>query len=125
MGPPCDGDDATDRGFPTWCFVEGTECGRGSGNWDYCKSPTTAGAVTESPTGLELELGGYCKQEVAPGNPCAADRSDDCCDCECTYCAPSGFCEDHSPFKSSCGTCNPDYSGGEICRNYFRPCAGA
>ena len=38
MNPPCDGDEATSRGFPSWCYVEpGCSGGRGSDrNWDYC-----------------------------------------------------------------------------------------
>jgi hypothetical protein len=54
-------------------------------------------------------------------NPCAADRTDYCCDCSCQTCGPKDFCV--ATLGSHCGICNPDFSGG-VCGNYFEECDG-
>merc|ERR1712048_621130 len=64
----------------------------------------------------------YCNmQHDGSTNPCKGDKSDFCCDYECTHCGPATYCSLYSPFKSHSGYCNPDYVGG-VCPNYYALC---
>ena len=90
-------------------------CSYGTDDSD-CK--TTASPATSPATD-------YCNNNHHGNtNPCASDRSDFCCDRDCTYCGPSDYCERYSPFRTHSGTCNPSYSGG-VCKNYFSVCTNS
>ena len=69
----------------------------------------------------------YCPLPSDKANPCAPDKTDYCCDWDCTYCGSAEYCETQSPFKSHSGQCNPHYRpkpGTSICGNHYVPCLG-
>ena len=89
----------------------------------------TDGSVTRSGWVICLAAapgggGGYCNiNHDGMTNPCAAERSDYCCNSACDYCGPMAYCEQHSPFQAHSGVCNPQHVGG-VCLNHFEMCDG-
>uniref|UniRef100_A0A0G4FRJ0 Uncharacterized protein n=1 Tax=Chromera velia CCMP2878 TaxID=1169474 RepID=A0A0G4FRJ0_9ALVE len=73
-------------------------------------------------TMAQEQQGIYCNQgHDGNTNPCNADRTDFCCNYDCTHCGPRSYCEQYSPFQAHSGVCQPSYVGS-ICANYFQVC---
>lgn len=117
-----------------FCYVQrGAGCSDASPSgwaagayWRYC---TPASTVSPSPPVPSppppLLTGMYCDDgHDGYSNPCAQDRSDHCCDYDCSWCGPADFCERFSPFRAHSGVCNPDYQG-QICGTMYSDCGSA